>query len=106
MDTQQIDKYEQQAAGEKYPHRVAVAFDIFLNVLTGGREDETISSRVRRISDAHPSWKCWPNIGLAKLINWCLNLFWPNHGLHAAAGDLERAESIEQTEDHSLDTNQ
>lgn len=103
MDIQQVEKFEQQAAQEKYFHRVAVAFDIFLNVLSGGREDETISSRVRRISDAHPSWKCTPNIALAKIINASLNVFWPDHGQHAQAGDLERAQSTEAVEDKALD---
>lgn len=103
MNTQQVETYEKQAEQEKYFHRVAVALDIFLNVTTGGRPDETISSRVRRISDAHPSWKCWPNVGLAKSINAGLNFFWPNHGQKAQAGDLGRAKSIEQTEDTALD---
>lgn len=102
MNIQQVETYEKQAEQEKYFHRVAVALDIFLNVATGGRPDETISSRVRRISDAYPSWKCWPNVGLAKAMNWGLNCIQRNHGLRAAAGDLERACAEENVEKKEL----
>lgn len=95
--------WEQKASREGYIHRVLVAIDILVNVIAGGNEDETISSRVRRISDAHPEFSFNPFILLAKLINGGLNLIWRNHGEHAEAADLERAEHEERVEDKALD---
>ena len=102
MDLKEIRKAERNTRKEDYIHRALVALDIFVNVLTGGNEDETISSRVRRISDAHKGWSWNPGVWISKALNSALNLLQKNHGLHAEAGDLERAETVEHIEDREL----
>lgn len=103
MDIQQIRKVERNTKKEDYIHRVLVALDIFANVITGGYEDETISSRVRRVSDAHKGLTWNPLVWIAKALNAGLNLIQRDHGQHAEAGDLERAEQVEHIEDRALD---
>lgn len=81
----------------KYLRRVALAFDLCMNVVTGGNFDETISSRVQRVSDLHHSWRAiykTPFILLAKIIVGFLNLLQKHHGIFAEANDLIRAEYI------------
>lgn len=114
-DPRQILQAEQNAARENFPHRVAVALDQDLNVDAGGLPDETISSRVRRISDAHPGWNPanWPSsprywrigvlgVWLAKAVNAGLNVVQNDHGQHAQAGDLERALTAAETDRKAL----
>jgi hypothetical protein len=101
LTPQQVQTAEQRAAGESYPHKVLVALDQDVNVDTGGLPDETISSRVRRISDAHPRWGWNPGVWLAKALNAGLNVIQKNHGAKAEAGDLERAETVAATEEKS-----
>lgn len=84
---------EQQASQEGYLKRVLVAFDIFVNVLFNGREDETISSRSSRAATEGKLW----GIVLSKF----LDLFEKDHGAKAEAGDVERAESVIKAEDQS-----
>ncbi|MHB8483530.1 MAG: hypothetical protein ACYDBV_12485 [Nitrospiria bacterium] len=91
-----------RASREGYVHRVLVAFDIFCNVILGGNEDETISSHVRRISDAHKTWTKNPIVWIAKSVNAGLDIIQPDHGQHAEAGDLERAEHEENIEEKAL----
>lgn len=98
----QVRQAEKNAAAEGFLHRVAVAADQDLNVDTGGLPDETISSRVRRISDAHPCWGWNPGVWLAKALNVGLNLVQSDHGQHAQAGDLERALKVAATEQVAL----
>lgn len=102
MDEEQIKTAERHTREEGYIHRALVALDIFLNVITGGHEDETISSRVRRISDENNHWSWSPFVVLAKMLNFFLDMLQKNHGLHAAAGDLERAEEVEKIEKKEL----
>jgi len=102
MTPAQIRQTEKNAAAEGFLHRVAVAADQDLNVDTGGLPDETISSRVRRISDAHPRWSWNPGVWLAKSLNAGLNLVQRDHGQHAQAGDLERALKVAATEQGAL----
>ena len=92
-----------KSAGEGYVIRVFVAFDIFCNVVAGGQEDETISSRVRRVTDAHPGLSWNPGVWLAKVINGWLSFISPDHGQHAQTGDLERAEAVDKIEGTALD---
>ena len=94
MEIINVAKQETEAAREGYVHRVLVAFDQFVNAIFGGRPDETISARAYRASLLGHKW------GIA--LNWCLNLIQKDHGAKAAAGDLYRADSIEQTEDKTL----
>ena len=42
MDKEQIKTAERHTREEGYIHHSLVALDIFVNVLTGGNEDETI----------------------------------------------------------------
>lgn len=111
----QIQQAEKNAAAESYPHKVLAALDQDVNVDTGGLPDETISSRVRRISDAHPGWgwRHWPGsptrlrvgvlgVWLAKALNAGLNVIQRDHGQKAQAGDLERAATVEATEEKAL----
>lgn len=93
-DVIDVQAQEAQAAKEGYVHRVLVAFDIFVNVIFRGREDETISARSYR---ATLEGKLW-----GRVMNAFLNIFQSNHGAKAAAGDLERAQSIERTEGATL----
>jgi len=99
---QQVTTLMKTVAGEGYVHRVLVAFDIFVNVICGGCPDETISSHVRRVSDAHPGASWNPIVWVAKVLNGWLDVISHDHGQHAEAGDLERAEAVEQIEDKSL----
>jgi len=92
-----------KTAGEGYVHRDLVAFDIFCNVITGGQEDETISSRVRRVTDAHPGLSWNPGVWLSKVINGWLSFISPDHGQKAQVGDFERAETVDKTESTALD---
>ena len=102
LNPQQIAQDEEKAAQEGYPHKVLVALDQDVNVDTGGLPDETISSRVRRISDAHPHWGWNPGVWLAKALNAGLNLIQSNHGAKAQCGDLERAGTVVETEQKAL----
>jgi hypothetical protein len=98
----QIQQLEKNSASESFPQKVLVALDQDVNVDTGGMPDETISSRVRRISDAHPKWGWNPAVWLAKALNSGLSLIQNNHGQRAQAGDLERAETVVETEQKAL----
>lgn len=89
-----VQQQEAQAAREGYVHRVLVAFDQFVNVLFRGRPDETISARAYR---AALEGKLW-----GRVMNAFLNIFQSDHGAKAAAGDLERAQAIMNTEDDTL----
>ena len=77
-----------------WPHRTLVALDQFLNVLTGGLPDETISSRSQRAADrGNP---------LGKVMTKFLHLFQKDHGHLAEKGDLARAEQVEETEEKAM----
>lgn len=92
----QIAFNEQQAAHEEYLHRVAVGFDQFMNVATGGLPDETISSRAQRLSAQGNEF--------ALLLTRALDELQPSHGRTAEAGDLERAQVVVTTEEKALQT--
>ena len=86
LDPQQTAEQEQQASQEGYLHRDAVALDIFINVFTGGKEDETISSRAARAAEVGKKW----GVDMSKF----LNLFQKDHGAKAQAGDVARANEV------------
>lgn len=94
----QITTQEAQASREGYIHRVLVGFDQFWNVVAGGKPDETISARTRRVVD-DPTAK---HKLLAKVLNHLLDDIQPNHGAKAEAGDLERAQAVVATEEKGL----
>ena len=98
----QVQQAEKNAAANGFVHRIAVAADQDLNVDSGGLPDETISSRVRRISDAHSRWGWNPGVWLAKALNAGLNVLQRDHGQKAQAGDLERALKVATTEQSAL----
>ena len=99
----QIVAAEAKIPQEGYFHRVLVAFDQFVNVLTGGRPDETISARSYRWSQMTTGFALWRWLG--KFMNTWLGWLQSNHGEKAAAGDLERSEIVEQVEDKELGQN-
>lgn len=84
---------EASAAHEGYLHRVIEEIDVTANVVTGGNQDETISSRAARADMQGKKWGRW--------LSAALNLFQRNHGAKAEAGDLERAAHVEYLERHS-----
>jgi hypothetical protein len=76
-------KYAAQASTEGWLHRFLVVFDIALNVLCRGQEDETLSSRAYRASLEGKLW--------GRLLNYWLDLLQPQHGPKAMVGDMWRA---------------
>lgn len=75
-------------------HRMLVAFDIFCNVIfLNGQQDETISSHAARAAEQGKRW----GILMARF----LNFFQPNHCPIAQAGDIQRAENVENLEEKS-----
>lgn len=89
----QLAKQEAQAAHEHYIHRALVGLDQFMNVLTDGDPDETISARAARAAEKGKPW----GIAMSKF----LDIFQANHGPKAQAGDLERAANVTKLEDES-----
>lgn len=88
---------EASAATEGYVHRVAVAVDIATNVVAGGQEDETISSRASRDALEHKP------VGV--VVSEVLDLFQADHGAKAQAADVERAEAVIKLETAAGDLN-
>jgi hypothetical protein len=80
-----------------------VELDVFINALFGGLPDETISSRVRRVSLAHPTFSLMPGVLFAKALNAFLNWLQKNHGLDAEEDDVARADQVIAVEDAVLD---
>jgi hypothetical protein len=83
----QVAAQETQAAHEAYFRRTLVALDTFANVLADGVPDMTVSARAAIAAEHGSTW----GRGLSRL----LNLFQPDHGADAIAGDAERAEAVE-----------
>ena len=86
----QVVQQEESAAHEGYLHRVVEEADVLVNVITDGKQDETISSRSAR--DAEEGHEA--GIIMSKF----LDRFQKDHGATAIAADLERAQSIEKLE--------
>lgn len=78
----QIEQYMRQAETEGWAERDLVAMDVFANVLTGGRPDETLSTRFQELADRGNKF--------AKFMVWWLDKIQANHGREAEAGDLGR----------------
>lgn len=102
LTPRQVQRAEERAGSDGYVHKVLVALDQNLNVDAGGMPDETISSRVRRLSDAHPRWGWNPAVWLAKALNAGLNIIQRDHGQKAQAGDLARAVRAAEIEQKAL----
>lgn len=86
-------KQEAQAGQEGYVKRDLIGLDQFANVLTGGKPDETISSRSARAAERGSKF----GIAISKI----LDLFQKDHGAKAQAGDVERAVVVEKLEEDS-----
>ena len=86
---------EAQAAQEGYVKKSLVGLDQFVNVLTDGLPDETISSRAARWDTEDKGVKHAMGFAMSKF----LDLFQKDHGAKAEAGDAERAKIVEHTEE-------
>jgi len=97
-----VKVYERRAAGQHYVHRVLGQFDVFINTVTGGAADDTISSRMQRwkIGDVPNSNSAKKAFG--KFMCWWLGKIQHEHDVKANAGDLERAEAEEKRTDKTL----
>jgi hypothetical protein len=69
---------------QSYPRRLLTALDLFLNALTGGALDETISSRCSKAALS--------GNGLAKVLVWVFDVFQKDHIYKAPEGDEARAQ--------------
>lgn len=94
LDQQQVQQAEASTAKESYIHRMLVGLDQAANVILGGDPDETISARSQRAAARGGL--------LGKFMCWWLDKLQPDHGMLAEAGDLERAETVEQIEEQAL----
>jgi len=96
LTPEQVALQEGQTAREGYLHRDIVEVDIAANViLLKGQPDETISSHAARADEEGHRWGRW--------VSGFLNLFQPDHGIKAQAGDTQRAENVIQLEKKELD---
>jgi hypothetical protein len=84
---------EAQAEKEAYLRRALIGLDMFINVLTDGDPDETISSRSARAAEKGKPW----GVFMAKF----LDVFQHDHGAKAQAGDVARAQAEIAAEDSS-----
>jgi hypothetical protein len=76
---------------QTYPRRVVKGLDLFLNVLVGGRIDETISSRCSKAALGGNA--------PAKALVWIFDLFQANHLYKAPEGDeVSAQEAIDDLE--------
>jgi hypothetical protein len=89
----QVIQQEELSAKEGFIKRDLIALDMFANVLTGGNEDETISSRLARGAEQHHV--------VGEVGTKILNLFESNHCVKAQAGDVYRATTVEKLEKQS-----
>lgn len=85
LTPEQIEQYGREAEAEGWLHRDLVALDEFANVLTGGRPDQTISSRCQEAADRGNKF--------GRFMTWWLDKIQANHGRQAEAGDLARDEA-------------
>lgn len=78
-----------QAAHENFIMRDLVGLDVFASVLTGGKPNITISTRLGEDAiDGHGISKVVGTLGSE-----ALDVLQPDHGAKAAAGDEERSEA-------------
>jgi hypothetical protein len=89
----QLARQEAQAEKEAYLKRALIGLDMFINVLTDGDPDETISSRSARAAERGKHW----GIVMSKF----LDVFQHDHGAKAQAGDVARAQAVIAIEDSS-----
>src|SRR5690242_15507763 len=92
LTPEQTEAAAERASNEGYIHRDLDEVDVGVNVLTGGQNGMTLSTRwgIDALKKKGNHW-------LAKIGCRILNLFQRNHDAKAAAGDLERAAQVTQT---------
>ena len=73
-----------------YLTRVAIAFDVFCNVVLYGNQDETMSARAGRAAKVGKLW--------GKILAGTLNFLFPGHCAGAELHDSWRAQYIVQIE--------
>jgi len=96
ITAQQEKTDAQETAQEGYLRRVLIALDQFANTaLFDGHPDETISSHAARAAATGEQW----GIDLSAF----LHKFEKDHGVHAEAGDVERARIVTALEDGAGD---
>ncbi len=100
-DAQQVATWGVTAMQHGYFQRVLCAVDQFLNVLTGGNLDETMSARSARYwRTQQGAWVVWRKFG--EFMCWWLDIIQSLHDIKAEAGDLARAEAIVNLERSAL----
>lgn len=94
LTLEQVRAAQVDVVQEGWLRRSLVAVDQAVNVIVlKGQPDETISSHAAR---AATEGKWWGRT-LSRILNW----FQPDHGAEAEAGDLQRAQNVEQIEKNS-----
>ena len=93
----QVVAHEDSASQEGYAHRITEEADVLVNVIAGGYQDETISSRLAR-EDVDGKGVAHE---VGKLGSEFLDKFQKDHGATAVAADAWRAEHVEQVEESS-----
>jgi hypothetical protein len=93
LNPAQVAAQEAQAEKEAYLKRALIGLDMFMNVLTDGDPDETISSRSARAAEKGRKW----GIFMSKF----LDEFQKDHGAKAQAGDIARATVVITAEETS-----
>lgn len=98
LTPQQTAKQEANVAKHNLLQRDAIALDdLGDTVLLGGENDETMSATFARWAYSKKGLKGF----IGRTMSRGLNLFQPDHGAKAVAGDLERAEAVAATEAQS-----
>lgn len=96
------DQFARQAAGQGYLHRALVGFDQWVNVLTFGAPDDTISSRMQRWKDGTVPRPGGFKRAFGRFMCGWLGKIQKAHDLKANAGDWERAELEENRTERTL----
>ena len=97
LTPEEVAALRARAVREGWMHVRLVELDQFLNgMLFNGMPDETMSSHWQRLADSGNP--------LAKAAIAALDVIQKRHGQTAQAGDIARADRVEQTEDKSLGT--
>ena len=95
LTQEELKYFEARALKEGWAHRDLVALDQALNVVFfRGLPDETMSAHFQRMADAG-HW-------FGKAMCAWLDVLQKRHGQKAQAGDLARAEKVEETETQYL----
>jgi len=94
-----IARTDEEVDHQRYVTRLPRALDIFLNELTGGKMDETLSSRMAQWATEKPQGSIEWHIG--SLVMHAANKIDPDHGASAEEADKERATNEVAAEDQA-----